>query len=453
MEKKENVREIAVDTLMLIMSGKEQSHILIRNVLKKYNYMEECDKAFLKRVTEGTLERLISIDYVINQFSKVKVNKMKPFIRSLIRMSVYQILYMDKVPDSAACNEAVKLANKRKFSQLKGFVNGVLRNIARNKDRLTMPDRSENPQAFLSVCYSMPEFLVNLLLKQYGEEETEKILAGYFEEHPVSVRIRESLSAREQKETREYLKKKCGMLTENPILPYACLIQGSGDLSQDPYFREGKYTVQDVSSMLVGEVAGFKKGDRVLDVCSAPGGKAAHACDKMLFTGSVEARDVSGYKTALILENKERMQLSNLTVKVWDATEYDENSREQYDVVLLDLPCSGLGVIGKKPEIRYRLNEENLKELELLQKKIADTVWDYVKPGGTLVYSTCTIRKEENEEMVSYLTSACPFRPVSLDDRLPKQLRNQDSAKGYLTLLPGKFNDGFFIAKMVRREK
>ena len=198
MEKKENVRELVTDMVVEITAGREKSHILIRNVLDKYNYLPGYDKSFIKKVTEGTLERMITIDYVINQFSKVPVNKMKPFIRSLMRMSVYQILYLDKVPDSAVCNEAVKLATKRGFGPLKGFVNGVLRNIARGKDSVVFPNKDAEPIKALSIQYSMPESLVKLLLSQYENEQTEEILNGYLVERPVCVRLSETLTAEEK---------------------------------------------------------------------------------------------------------------------------------------------------------------------------------------------------------------------------------------------------------------
>lgn len=452
MENQTNVRELIVDMILQITAGQEQSHILIRNVLNKYNYLEEYDKAFLKRVTEGTLERLISVDYILNSYSTVKVNKMKPFIRSLMRMSVYQIIYMDKVPDSAACNEAVKLANKRGFKNLKGFVNGVLRNVSRNKDQLNFPLRESNLPLSLSITYSMPEYLVNLLLAQYGETQTEEILQGYFEKRSISIRMREVFSEQEQAQVLKSFQDRNILCKKQAWLPYAYSLSNTGDLNADDYFKQGYYTVQDISSMLVCEIAAIKENSKVLDVCSAPGGKAIHACDKLHGTGCVDARDVSDYKTSLILENQSRMKVENLSVKVWDAREFDENSKQQYDVVLLDIPCSGLGVIGKKPEIKYRLDEESLQELGVLQKDIVDTVWEYVKPGGTLVYSTCTIRKEENEQMVSYITDHYPFALASIDDVLQEDVRNEDTKKGYLTLLPSEKSDGFFIAKLVRKE-
>lgn len=452
MEKKENIRELAVEMIKEISAGKEYSHILIRNVLDKYAYLPAVDRAFLKKVTEGTLERLITIDYVLDQFSKVPVNKMKPFIKSLMRSSVYQILYLDKVPDSAVCNEAVKLASKRGFSTLKGFVNGVLRNISRNKENIVWPDREKEPIRALSIAYSMPADLVELLIGQYGQETAEEILKGYFVERPVCVRVSEQLS-QEQRDTLQdaWTKEEISVKT-HPWLSYAYELEKVQSLRKDPFFLQGYYTVQDISSMLICEIAGIKEGDRILDVCSAPGGKALHACDKLKGTGIVEARDLTELKTALILENKERQHADNLHVRVWDACIRDTKVCGWADVVLLDIPCSGLGVIGRKPEIRYRLDEDSFASLSALQRKIADTVWDYVRPGGTLIYSTCTLRKEENEQMVQYLTENYDLEPESLDPYLCEELHNEDTKKGYLTLLPGEKSDGFFMARLRRKE-
>ena len=450
MEKKENIRELAVEMVKEISSGKEYSHILIKNVLDKYAYLPAVDRAFLKKVTEGTIERQITIDYVLNQFSKVQVNKMKPFIRSLMRTSVYQILYLDKVPDSAVCNEAVKLAGKRGFATLKGFVNGVLRNVSRGKETIVWPDKEKEPLKSFSVLYSMPEGIVELLVKQYGKITTEDILKGYLVERPLCVRMSEQLSV-EQRQTVLADWEKAGIKVKTHLwLPYAYELSQTGNLRDDSHFMNGDYTVQDISSMLINEIAGIKEGSYVIDVCSAPGGKALHACDKLKGTGIVDARDVTEQKVSLILENKERMKTDNLTVKVWDGRMKDTDVIEKADVVLLDIPCSGLGVMGRKPEIRYRLSEESFAELSILQKEIVDTVWEYVKPGGTLIYSTCTLRKEENEQMVQYLMEKYHFALESLDEYLCKNLHNEDTKRGYLTLLPGGQSDGFFMARLVR---
>lgn len=448
MDKNINVRELVTDMVLEITAGREKSHILIRNVLDKYNYLPGHDKSFIKKVTEGTLERMITIDYVINQFSKVPVNKMKTFIRSLMRMSVYQILYLDKVPDSAACNEAVKLAIKRGFGPLKGFVNGVLRNIARGKDSVAFPNKDEDIVKALSIQYSMPESLVKLLLSQYGNQQTEEILKGYLMERPVCVRLSERLSVEEKEQIKNGWESLGVEAKVHPWLSYAYELTLSGSVKDDANFRNGLYTVQDVSSMLVGEIAGFKQNNYVIDVCSAPGGKALHACNKVCGGGVVDARDVSDSKVDLIIENKVRMRADNLKVKVWDARIRDEKVLHKADVVLLDIPCSGLGVMGRKPEIKYRLEQDSFAELDSLQKEIVNTVCEYVKPGGTLVYSTCTLRKEENEQMVSYLTETLGFISESLNPYIPAELHSEDTNKGYLTLLPGEKSDGFFMARL-----
>lgn len=453
MEKKENIRELAVEMVMEITQGKEYSHILIRNVLDKYAYLPSFDRAFLKKVTEGTIERQITIDYILNRFSKTPVSKMKPFIRSLMRTSVYQIMYLDKVPDSAVCNEAVKLAAKRGFGPLKGFVNGVLRTIVRNKDDIPYPDKTENPITAFSVLYSMPETITEILVKQYGIETAEQILKGYFTERPVCARVSQKLSEAQKEDLLVNWERLGITVKAHPWLPYAYELTQSGNIKDDENFTKGYYTIQDISSMLVCEIAGIRENDYILDVCSAPGGKALHAYDKLNGNGIVDARDVSDSKVQLILENKERLHADSLQVKLWDARIKDESVINKADVLLMDIPCSGLGIMGRKPEIRYRLTENAFTELAVLQKEIADTVWEYVKPGGTLIYSTCTLRKEENEQMVFYLAKQYGFSLESLNPYLPEGLHNDDTKKGYLTLLPTESSDGFFMARLKRNIK
>lgn len=451
MEKNINTRELITDMLTEIYAKREYSHVLIKNILNKYNYLEESDKAFIKRVTEGTLERGIQIDYVLNAYSKVPVNKMKPFIRSLLRMSVYQILFMDKVPDSAACNEAVKLAGKRNFHNLKGFVNGVLRNVARQKDNISYPDLAADTLQAICIRYSMPKLLTSMMIQQYGVEKTKEIFAKLLEERNLCVRMKEQITKEEKEAVLREWEEKNITFHVHPWLSYAYVIKGTERLSDLAGFQNGSYTVQDVSSMMVCEIAQIRKNDYVMDVCAAPGGKSLHACDKLNDTGIVDARDVTAYKTELILQNKERMHADNLHVKVWDATKKDETAIGKADVLLLDIPCSGIGVIGKKPDIKYRLTEESLESLAVLQKEIIDTVWEYVKPGGTLIYSTCTIRKEENEDMIAYITQKYPFETESVKPYVPECLQDAEIKEGCLLLLPSDQSDGFFMARLKRK--
>ena len=294
-------RELALMILLEIERG-EKSHIVLRQVLEKYQYLSKQDRAFLTRLAEGTTERRIELDYIINQFSKVKTEKMKPVIRNILRCAVYQIKYMDQVPDSAACNEAVNLAIRKGFKNLRGFVYGVLRNIARNIDKIAYP---ENTEEFLSIKYSMPQWIIRMWVRDYGEEKTKYILEGFYKERATTIRINGNATTKE-----ELFRELTGegiQVKEHPLLASALLISGYDYLAAIPAFREGKFQVQDAASIMVAEQAGIKEGDYILDVCAAPGGKALHAAQILNGTGMVEARDLTEMKVELILENIQKL--------------------------------------------------------------------------------------------------------------------------------------------------
>lgn len=459
----ENIRELILEMLMEILEKETYSHLVIRDVLDKYNYMESRDKAFIKRVTEGTLERMIQIDYILNQFSRVPVSKMKPLIRNLMRMSVYQLLYMDSIPDSAVCNEAVKLAGKRGFKGLSGFVNGVLRNIARNKTKITYPDREKEKCRYFSVVYSMPEWLIRMWIDAYGEEKTCHILEGLLRERPVTVRLREDLNLKQREEWFDKLEKTGVIIKTHPCLSYAFELFHVEGVKNLPGYEEGYFMVQDVSSMLVTEVLGISDTAQTdgkdtnikmlaVDVCAAPGGKSMHLAERLEGKGKVISRDLTEYKVSLIRDNIERMGYENVEASVHDALVFDESLKEKVDVVLADLPCSGLGIIGKKRDIKYKISKEALEELQVLQRQILNVVWQYVKPGGVLIYSTCTINPGENEQMVEWFVKNHPFKFISLSPYLPDALRAEGES-GMLQLFPGMHEtDGFFLAKLKRDE-
>ena len=445
-----NSREMILEILLQIEEEGEHSHIAIRNALSKYQFLPKQERAFITRVCEGTLEYRIQIDYIIDSFSKVTVDKMKPAIREILRSAVYQLKYMDSVPDSAVCNEAVKLTQRKGFYNLKPFVNGVLRTVAREMNQVRFPAREENVVRYLSIKYSMPEQLVNRWLDAYGEEITEKILADFLEEKPVTVRCRTYLNSVE--DTCRSLENQGVHVQPAPYLPYARYISGFNHILALDAFIKGKILVQDVSSMLVAEVANPQKGDYVIDVCAAPGGKSLHVGDKMEGFGTVDARDVSQYKVNLIEENIQRINSINVQARVQDATLFDQDSELLADIVLADVPCSGYGVIGKKPEIKYRVTPQKQDEIVILQRTILDRASNYVKPRGSLIFSTCTIAKEENEENMMWFLNNYPFRLESLDPYLPEELHCETTALGYLQFLPGVHKtDGFFIAKFRRK--
>lgn len=436
-----NVRELTLDILYEILEEGAFSHVVLSQALSKYQYLEKSDRAFITRVTVGTLEYLIQIDFVLDQFSKTKTEKMKPLIRTLLRMSVYQILYMDRIPDSAVCNEAVKLAEKRRFQGLKGFVNGVLRTISREKENLTFSDDS--------IAFSMPSWILSLWKEPYDQSVIRKMLTWFLSEKPMMVRLNTSLAKKE--DIIKSLKDQEVLVKESPFLDTVLWLEGFDHIESLLAFQKGWLQVQDLSSCLVGLAANPQEGDVVLDVCGAPGGKALHIADLLKGTGHVQVRDVSEQKVNLINENIDRSGFSNLTAQVWDALVLDEAFLEKADIVLADLPCSGLGILGKKPDIKQKMKPEALASLAKLQREILSVVWQYVKPGGILIYSTCTIDKQENEENMTWFLEQFPFQPVDIQGRLGEKLNCKTMKEGYLQLLPGLYPcDGFFLSVMQR---
>lgn len=448
-----NTREIIVDMLMEVEKTDAYVNLALADTLGKYDYLSAKEKAFIKRVTEGTVERRIQIDYILDIISKVPTEKMKPLIRALLRSGAYQILFMETVPDAAVCNEAVSIAKKRKFASLQGYVNGVLRNLSRRKNEIPYPDSHKEPVAYMSVVYSMPEWLVEHFLKSYDEAAVEKILRAFLESAPVTLRMEESLS-KEAADTLFAKWEESGVIvTRHPYLPYAVQIQRVEGLKRLHGYDEGLFTVQDVSSMLVAEAAGIKEGQTVIDLCASPGGKSLHAASKLRGTGRVLAFDLTNQKVLRMEENRRRMNMNNMTTAVNDAIIYKEELYRLADVVIADVPCSGLGVIGKKQDIKYHVSKQSLKEITLLQKEILKNAAAYVKEGGVLMYSTCTINPEENERMVEWFCGEFPFEPESLSEYLPEELKGAGK-NGMLQLLPGVHRtDGFFLARLKNMEK
>ena len=447
-----NLREVVLGILMEVTEGEAYSHIVLSDTLEKYQYLPKRDRAFVSRVTEGTLENLIQIDYVIECFSKVPIHNMKPLLRNLLRMSIYQLKYMDSVPDSAVVNEAVRLAQKRGFYNLKGFVNGVLRAAARDMDEIAWPSGEEDPLEYLSVSYSMPQWILRKWLEQFSFEEVEEVCRSFQDEKPVTVRLRTEHVSRE--EIIASLREEGCEVTQHPYLDYAVRISGYNYLMALTAFRQGWIYVQDVSSMLVSEIAAPNWGDYCIDVCAAPGGKSVHLADKLKGSGYVEARDKSEDMVDMMQSNIERLRIINVVAALQDATVFDQKSFHKADIVLCDVPCSGLGVIGKKQDIRYRMNPTRQEELVRIQRRILSVSQNYVKPGGVLIYSTCTIGADENQMNLKYFLENFPFRLESIDPYIPQQLRCRTSAGGYLQLLPGVHDtDGFFLARLKRNDE
>ena len=424
-----NTREIVMEGLIAILEKGEYSHIVTGQILNKYIYLDKKDRAFISRLMAGTLESVYLLDDIIDRYSKVKASKLKPVIRTILRMTVYQIYFMDGVKNFAAINEAVNLAKKKGFKTLSGFVNGVLRSAARDVESYELPKT-------LNVRYSVPKWLADKFVTDYGYDKAVSILDGFTKQSGVTARMNLSKG-----KSAEEIK---AALTEEDVVfedisdkaKGALVLKEFDALSDISMLNEGYLQVQDVSAMYPVLMSGAKKDDNVIDVCAAPGGKSLHMADILDNTGHIEARDKTEYKVGLIEDNLLRADFKNISTKVWDATVPDESAFNSADIVIADVPCSGLGVLGKKPDIRYRIKEEDLTSLVTLQRDILRAVWQYVKPGGTLMYSTCTLNKAENEENVTWFTKNFPF-----------VLENEADM---VTIFPDEYCDGFFIAKLKR---
>ena len=427
-----SAREIVLEMLLMVTREGKSSHLVLNDVLSKYAYLPKNERSFIKRLFMGTLEDMYELDYIINYISSTRTNKMKPVILNLLRMAVYQIFYMDSVPDNAAVNEAVNLAGKRGFKNLKGFMNGVLRNIIRKKDTIEYPSR-DNFDEYMEVKYSMPRELIKILLKDYSEDEIDEIGKASNVKRDVVIRVNTTKISVED----YMLKLKDAKVTANQSEKFkeALILKDFDMIETLPGYDEGEFYVQDISSMEAIDAIGLTKGLNVVDVCAAPGGKSIMAAILMENEGNIVSRDLSEYKIDRIRENVERVGLDIIKPEVHDALSLDTSMKDKMDVVIADLPCSGIGVIAKKPDIKYNVNLTGIDELSKLQEKILDTVKNYVKTGGKLLFSTCTITKAEN------VNNTKAFLAKNPEFELLKEKQ----------IIPDSIQDGFYYALMKRK--
>ena len=450
-----NEREVVLDMLFSLREGK-LSHTILKDTLDSYLYLDKSSRGFITRLYEGTIEKRLYLDYIIDGYSKTPVKKMKPVIMLLVEISVYQLFFMDRVPDSAAINEAVKLAKKRGLTGLSGFVNGVLRNIARNKENIALPDKNKDLIKYLEIKYSTPRTVVEYLIKDYGNEEAEAVLEAFEEKRP--------LTARATKGDREELIKKLegeGVKTgSDTIFPESVRILELDNLGFLESFENGDFVIQDESSQFIGKIVSLPKGARVLDLCAAPGGKSLLFAE-MEEVDEIISCDITESKTELIEDNVRRIGADKIRTKVNDATLYNPDFLDGFDLVICDLPCSGLGVMGRKRDIKYNVSRDKIRELAILQKKILENAVRYVKKGGRLIYSTCTMTKAENEENFTFISEFKGFSAVDFSDKIRgyvdrykdgERLVNE-AKKGFIRLFPGELGtDGFFISEFMREE-
>lgn len=428
-----NVRRAALDILMRMEKeqGEGYSNRLIDSAISKYSF-ESADRALLSRLVSGVTERRITLDYIISKFSKSPLSKLDTDALCLLRMGIYQLRYLDRIPRHAAVNETVNLARSRS----RGFINAILRSYLRT-DSIKFPEKPDDLR--LSVTYSAPRELCAKFISIFGVKESEKILASYLDNPALTLRV--NTLKRTRDELISMLEAEGFECIPTATSPYGIRVTGSG---LPTAISEGLCYVQDESSQISSLVLDPKAGDVLLDACACPGGKSFSAAMLMNNSGSITSRDLHASKLPLITSGAERLGISIISTEERDSS---IPADKKYTKIICDVPCSGLGVAAKKTEIKYRSLSENA-ELPPLQYKILCAVSESLEVGGTLVYSTCTILPEENENIVDKFISEHPdFEAV------PFAVGEHNAPSGKLTLLPTAEHDGFFISKITRKSK
>ncbi|MCM3518606.1 16S rRNA (cytosine(967)-C(5))-methyltransferase RsmB [Staphylococcus xylosus] len=431
-----NVRFLAFETIQDIINDKAYSNIIINEVLSN-NELNRADKSLFTELVYGTLKRKYTLDYLLKPFVQTKL---KGWVRQLLWMSIYQYAYLDKIPEHAIIHEAVEIAKYKGGPHNGNVVNGILRNMMRSE----LPDFTEitDDKKRIAIEYSLPKWLVDHWVTHLGLEKTEEIAQSFLDK--VSTTVRVNL-------TRITVDEAIRRLTDDDYIVEldkeidTCLHISGKPIIESRLFKDGLVSIQDKSSMFVGEIMSLTEGDNVLDACSAPGGKACHIAEMLNGTGHVDATDIHEHKIDLIDFNIKKLRLSNISAFEHDATEkYDK----VYDKILVDAPCSGLGVLRHKPEIKYEQSQHSIQSLVEIQLEILNNVKDSVKPGGTIIYSTCTIEQMENENVIyTFLKANKDFEFDAFEHPITGEKVKT------MQVLPQDFNsDGFFITRIKRKE-
>lgn len=441
-----SAREAALLALVNLEKTKSYSNIELKREFK-LNELNENDKALFKQLFFGTLENKYYLDYHISKISSIKLHKMSPYVINILRTGFYQLIFLNKIPKSAACNEAVKLGKKYSKSSA-GFINAVMRNYLRKKDNISLPDKEMNPIEYYSIKYSINKWIVSSFVDKYGEEETEKILNSFFDIAPITAHINTLKTNYNDLAGKAAV---CNIeLAPHNYMDCAAKINYSINIEKTSVYKEGLFHLQGIASQLCCSILSSKPGHTVLDICAAPGGKSFTIAEMMNDKGTIFSNDKYEHKVKLIEIGAKRLGINIIKTICSDATLPLPIKVESCDRVLCDVPCSGLGVIAKRPEIRYK-KEQDIKGLPVLQLKILNNAARYLKKGGLLVYSTCTLNSYENEGVLfDFLKENPDFELIDINDFLPPQIKSTNT--GCITLLPHIHEtDGFFISLMKRK--
>lgn len=451
---KKTARQVALESLIRIETKRSYGNKALESAIKKQNF-SDWDKRFVTRLFYGTLEYSIFLDYVLRQNIKVSLRRLDPHIHQILNMGLYQLLFMDGVPDHAVVSESVELAKiyKKKY---KGFVNGVLRGFLRKNKTYTLPSKDKDPIAYFSICYAHPKWLVEMWADAYGLLFCEKLLKA--NQKPAHLTLRVNTLKTNAKTLKKSLEAKGYACREGPFFDTMIMEESaSTGIIETEWFQKGHFYIQDSAAIAVGHVSGVKAGDTVIDMCSAPGGKATHLATLMEDKGKVLAWDIHENKLKKIKDNAIRLDINSIVTEQKDAQKIVLDLENKADIVLLDAPCSGLGTLRRHPEIKLFRQKEDIANLVSIQKKLLATGAGYVRPGGVLLYSTCTLSSEENQNQIyEFLMNHPQFKPVEIEKMdLPDSWYNKKTISKSknigIELYPHEHDtDGFYMCKMVK---
>ena len=436
-------RRTALKVIRQVTEEGAYASLALDSVLKNCG-LSGADRRLVSRLAYDTLDHLIYLDWALSQVMARPDTDIK--LKNILRLGACQILLEDRIPDSAATNLCVQLCVELGMPGLKGVCNGVLRNLIRQKDEMKLAVGDETDQD-AALKYSVPEWLYEKLREDYGNE-ADRILAWH--EPDSGWTLRQNLTKLDDAGFEQLLGKKVWK-KEKTDLPHAWKITGAMDIARDADYLSGNFSIQSIGSMRACLAMNVKRGQQVLDCCAAPGGKTCYLAELMGGTGRIQAWDIHEHRVALIEAQMKRLGLENIRPMIRDAAKKREDLDGTMDAVLLDAPCSGLGFLSQKPDLKLRVTEESVKELTELQAKLLDTVCGYVKRGGTLVYSTCSILKDENERQAERFLDRHPeFEEIPLPESVPEKYRNRQG-RGLQLLEHRDGVEGFYLIRMRKK--
>ncbi len=442
---KDNYRSVAIESLKKIFINNSYSNIVINNDSKLLD--EKFHKIYRKCVL-GVVEKIFFLDFVINKFSSTKTKKLQNEVLFTMRLAVYQIFFLDNSKEFLVVNESVEHIKKKIDIRASKFVNAVLRNIIRNKQIVLEEIKTLDREEYLSITYSYPIWMIKRFISEFGEDNIERILDENNKEPKFNIRVNTEKISREDLKSR--LEKKGVVVTVCKFADKGLILENIEKFEDWEEYKHGFFSIQSESSMLVGQILNPKKNSKIIDVCAAPGGKTTDASQRLEGTGEIFARDLHRSKISLIKNEANRLGLSNVKTMVHDATILDEKNIGQFDYCIVDAPCSGFGIIKRKPEIKYNKSVDDSDKLFEIQTKILQTSSEYLKVGGELVYATCTIVKKENLDVIEYfLKNNNDFKLVDISKETHDYF--ETSKLGYIEIFSHIHEiDGFFVAKLIK---